>query len=173
MAKKKADSKKSPTLACPLCKELFEDMDKLVDHIREKSVTDRSHELLLTAYYTLNANIDSIMRSLFQDFIKEIISLGADVRKMKKPRAEDIEKMVERIKKLLEKIPKPADPLEASVYESVVSKITNILSWRHRTKTDLLRILSSIKSIFSSGKKTYNAMILKAAMILQDYFVKV
>lgn len=173
MAKKKVDSKKSPTLACPLCKEPFEDMDKLVDHIREKSISDRNHELLLNAYYALSANMDSIIQSLFQGFIKGIISLGMEVKKMKKLRVEDIEKIVEKIKKLLKNIPKPTDPLGESIYESVVSKITNILSWRHRTKTDLLRILSSIKSIFSSGKKTYNAMILKAAMILQEYFIRV
>ncbi|MEX0569405.1 MAG: hypothetical protein Q6363_009685 [Candidatus Njordarchaeota archaeon] len=157
-----------------MCKETFEDMKSLIEHIREKSTIDRDHELLLTAYYTLNAHINSVLQSLFQDFLQEIRNLEKKVKSMKKPSNEDIEDVIKTIERLLESIPEPSDPLETSIYESIVSKIENILSWRHRTKNDLLRILSSIRSIFISGRKTFNTMILKAAMILsQKYFVKV
>ena len=156
-------------LRCPLCGEEFRGLRSLVDHIREKSYEDKNHEILLTAYCSLITHMDMVLGDVFRDFLRGLDDIDRRVREAKRLKSEDIDAVLSEIRELVEKIPKPSSPLHAAVYESAIPSILAVLEWKHRTKRDLLRILSEIKALFTENKKAYITMVLKASMIPVSY----
>lgn len=172
--KNKEKTTKTQYVQCPICGQTFETLDKLVDHFRDQSYRDKNYEMLLTAYYTIIAHIGRAISRLFGEFYRSLREIERDIKSLKKPDEKQILGIIQKIENALDQIPEPEDPIEDAVYESVVSYIKSVLGWRHKTKKDLLRILSAIRTVFTEGKKPYITILVKSAMILSNkYFVNV
>ena len=169
----KESREKRGNIPCPICGMMFEKLDQLIRHLREESTKDEKHEVLLTAYYSISVHINRVIGRLFGEFHQKIREIEREAKNLKRPSEREVDNIISKIEEAISIIPQPADPIECAVYESVIMSIRAILQWRHKTKGDLLRIISSILSLLTEGRKTYISMLMKAAMILSEkYFVE-
>jgi len=162
------------SIMCPICGMGFEKFEELIAHLRELSCTDKNHEILLTAYFSMRAHIERAIDRLFGRFIKKLHEAYMQAKKLKRPSEAEVSKIITSIEDTLSKVPDPSDPIEKALYDSVITKIKSALGCRHKTKSELLRIISTINSLFTYGRKAYFSMLIKAALILcEKYFVNV
>ncbi len=168
MVPKEKSEEMKGKIQCPICGMAFEKLDDLIRHLREESGSDHRHQILLTAYYSISVHIREAIGRLFSKFQRRLRELEVDAKNLKRPSEEEVKGVVKKIEAALSLIGKPTDIIEQAVCESVIMSIRGVLQWRQKTKSDLLRIISSINSILTEGRKAYVSMLIKAARILAE-----